>query len=97
MLVIVVAYRVFYDGGITESELVVFLDELLLGLPVTLVGELLGFEEVGELTSLVDFTEAPLPNIEPLIFLLDSFSLPTNLISWTFILSFLSIFTSRIT
>ena len=60
MLIIVVAHGVFEDGGIAEAQLVVFIDQCLLGLAITLVGEFLRLEDVGELTSLVDLTESAL-------------------------------------
>ena len=50
MLVVVVADRVNEDGGIAESQLIVFLDEGLLGFLIALVGELLRLEKTRELT-----------------------------------------------
>ena len=57
VLLVIVPDGVFEDSGIAEAQFVVFLYQLLLGLLVTLVGELLGLEEVSELTSLMDLTE----------------------------------------
>ena len=53
-------YGVFQDGCVAIAQLVVFVDECLLGLFVTFGGVLLGLEEVAELARLVDFTKGTL-------------------------------------
>ena len=50
-------YGVFEDGSVAIAQLIVFLDEGLLGLVVAFGGVLLGFEHVAELAGLVDFSE----------------------------------------
>ena len=57
VLVVVGADGVNEDGGIAESQLVVFLDKGLLGFLIAFVGELLRLEEAGEFSRLVDLTE----------------------------------------
>ena len=60
MLIVVVPDGVFKDGRIAEAQLIVFLNQLLLGLLIALVGEFLRLEEVAELSGLVDLTEGTL-------------------------------------
>ena len=44
VLVVVGAHRIFKDGGIAESQLIIFLDEGLLSFLIAFVGELLRLE-----------------------------------------------------
>ena len=60
MLVVIVADRVFKDGGIAEAQLVILFDHGLLGLLIALIGEFLRFEGVGQLAGLMDLTEGTL-------------------------------------
>ena len=60
MLVVVAVDGVLDDSCIAEAQLVVFLDEGLLGLFIALVGEFLRFEEVGEFAGLMDLAEGTL-------------------------------------
>ena len=50
-------YGVFQDGSVTKTQLVILVDKSLLSLVITLWCELLWFEEILELTSLINFAE----------------------------------------
>ena len=54
MLIIEVPHRVFEDGGVAVTQLVILLYEFLLVLLVTLGGVLLRLEETGQLACLVN-------------------------------------------
>ena len=60
MLVVDIPYAVFQDGGVSIAVFVVFVDKLLLVFLPTFRGELLGFEESGELAGLVRFRQGAL-------------------------------------
>ena len=97
VLLVDVPHGVFEDGGIAEAQLVVFLDEGLLGLVVALGSELLRLEEIGELAGLMDLAEGTLGEQATLDFCRFSCSLPSMMMWRTFILSFLSMMTSSTT
>ena len=60
VLVVVLGYRVFDDGGIAEAQLVVLVDQCLLGFLIAFVSELLGLEHRIELACFVDLAERTL-------------------------------------
>ena len=60
MLIIEVPHRVFEDGGVAVTQLVILLYEFLLVLLVTLGGVLLRLEETGQLACLVNLCKGTL-------------------------------------
>ena len=60
VLVVLAPDRVLDDGSIAETQLVVFLQQLLLGLFETFGGVLLGLEEIGELACLMNLAKGAL-------------------------------------
>ena len=60
MLIVDSPYRVFEDGGIAITQFVVLLYQHLLSFVVAFRGKLLGFEEILQFASFVNFTKGTL-------------------------------------